>query len=99
MGLKNSPYWFESTIQAFTRSLIFHRPDLFAGETNLFLLYSYMDDFMCGAGYRTGSLKAAFTHSLHQQAYLRAMGSFLGLIFKSSKTAPLTKSKPCWEFY
>ena len=45
-----------------------------------------MDDFMLGAGYRTGTLKAAFTHSLHQQAYLRAMRSFLGLTFSPTKT-------------
>ena len=86
MGLKLSPYWFETLVQSFTKACIFHRSDLFGGPQNLALLYSYLDDFMCGSGSKFGSLNCAMTHSLNQMAYLRAMGDWLGLTFKASKT-------------
>ena len=73
-------------VSAFTKGLIFHRPDLFGGENNLAILYSYMDDFMIGSGSRFGSLTNAMDHSLRQVAYIRTMGNFLGLTFKESKT-------------
>ena len=41
---------------------------------------------MCGSGSKFGSLNDAMTHSLNQMAYLRAMGDWLGLTFKASKT-------------
>ena len=85
MGLKLSPAWFEDVIQSVTKGILFHRPDLFFSKENEILLYSYLDDFMIGAGTRHGSLTDAMAHSLQQQAYLRGIASFLGLTFKTSK--------------
>ena len=85
MGLKLSPAWFETVIQSVTKGILFHRPDLFKSEDNAILLYSYLDDFMCGSGKRNGDLRSAMEHSLHQQAYLRGIADYLGLTFKTSK--------------
>ena len=69
----------------FTRAAIFHRPDLFKTADNVSLLYSYLDDFMCGAGFWSGSLTNAFNHALQQMAYLHTVGNWLGLSFKDTK--------------
>ena len=75
MGLANSPHWFESLIQGFTRAVIFHRPDLFKSKDNLKILFSYLDDFMGGAGSYKGSLKKAIEHAMEQIAYLKTIGN------------------------
>ena len=72
----------------FTRSVIFHRPDLFKTKDNAVLLFSYLDDFLGGAGFHTGSLKKAISHSLRQIAYLKTVGNWLGLSFKATKMEP-----------
>ena len=85
MGLKLSPAWFESVMQAFTTACVYHRPDLFRGRNNVALLYSYLDDYLGGAGTSAGSLNSAIHHSLNQMAYVKEMGRWLGLKFLTTK--------------
>ena len=85
MGISNSPSWFEKTCQAFTKACIFHRPDLFVSKENSILLFSYMDDYLGGAGFFQKKLSDAIDHALHQTAYIMAMGNWLGLTFKREK--------------
>ena len=88
MGLKNSPSWFETLIQSFTKAVIFHRPDLYKSKENVQILYSYLDDFMGGAGSFKGTIQEATAHALEQIAYLKTIGNWLGLSFKTSKMEP-----------
>ena len=87
MGSSNSPAQFDITMSAFTMALIFHRPDLFSSDTkldssisNLRLLFSYLDDFMCCA--------RDLTHAAQQYAFFSVIGGWLGLVFLPSKFEP-----------
>ena len=74
MGIKLSPYWFESFTSSFTKAMIFHFPELFGGRENLALLYSYLDDFLGGAGHYQGSFKEALEISARQISCLKEVG-------------------------
>ena len=87
MGSSNSPAQFDITMSAVTLALVFHRPDLFASDpaldssiSNLRLLFSYLDDFMCAA--------RDLTHAAQQYAFFSVIGGWLGLVFLPSKFEP-----------
>ena len=71
MGGKNSVAQFELMVSSFTTVMVFRRPDLFSSDpsdndTNLRLLFSYLDDFMCAA--------RSLDHAAMQYAFLTVMG-------------------------
>ena len=50
------------------------------------LLYSYLDDFLGGAGHFKGSLRDAIDLSAKQISCMQELGRWLGLTFLKSKT-------------
>lgn len=66
--------------------MIFHYPDLFGGPGNVHLLYSYLDDFLGGAGHYQGSLSTAMQQAAKQISCLKEVGRWMGLKFIKSKT-------------
>ena len=50
------------------------------------LLYSYLDDFLGGAGHFKGSLRDAIYLSAKQISCMQELGMWLGLTFLKSKT-------------
>jgi len=60
-------------------------PWIFKSKENCILLFSYLDDYLGGAGFFQGSLQNAIQHSLNQVTYIQSMGLWLGLTFKRQK--------------
>ena len=87
MGGKNSAQNFEFTIQCFTKSLLFHYPQIFTTKQGKYReLWSWLDDFV---GKKSdSSLSKAFRLAMDAQALILSHAQSLGLRIAPKKTLP-----------